>query len=350
MNFLIGSKKTFLDFLEGISFEDKVGIFSHTDLDGLASAVFLSEILKSKNISVDLLEFIDLQKGNMHNKKEILIKNKITKLFISDISADSTDYEGLMKLREEIDVLLIDHHPISGNLEGKDNIIKTDSKDCGAWTIYEFGDGFFQREKWVWLICCTLLAEYSFKNNEYFEFIKKHYPDVQKEDPWGSLIGKLENKISYALTYFKSKKELKKAFEIIKNNKIDDFNKPAKEVEDEIKRYINKIKEEAEFYPEKNLYLYVFNPFPHFSIESSLSSITSNENPDSTFILISQSSANEYLLKISARNQAGIENVNLLVKKGVEGLENATGGGHVKASGGTIMKKDLEEFKRRILE
>jgi oligoribonuclease NrnB/cAMP/cGMP phosphodiesterase (DHH superfamily) len=36
--------------------------------------------------------------------------------------------------------------------------------------------------------------------------------------------------------------------------------------------------------------------------------------------------------------------------KATNGLKNATGGGHPKASGGRFMKKDLKEFKRRILE
>jgi len=38
------------------------------------------------------------------------------------------------------------------------------------------------------------------------------------------------------------------------------------------------------------------------------------------------------------------------MKKGIEGLENSTGGGHAKAAGAKIMKKDLEKFKRNILK
>ena len=41
--------------------------------------------------------------------------------------------------------------------------------------------------------------------------------------------------------------------------------------------------------------------------------------------------------------------MNKLMKKGVSGLENATGGGHVPAAGGRFMKKDLEKFKENIL-
>jgi len=41
--------------------------------------------------------------------------------------------------------------------------------------------------------------------------------------------------------------------------------------------------------------------------------------------------------------------MNKLMKKGTEGLENATGGGHIPAAGGRFMKKDLQKFKENIL-
>ncbi|GAH40726.1 unnamed protein product, partial [marine sediment metagenome] len=37
-----------------------------------------------------------------------------------------------------------------------------------------------------------------------------------------------------------------------------------------------------------------------------------------------------------------------LVLKAIEGLENATGGGHENAVGGKIMIKDLEKFKENL--
>ena len=42
--------------------------------------------------------------------------------------------------------------------------------------------------------------------------------------------------------------------------------------------------------------------------------------------------------------------MNLLMKEGIKGLENATGGGHVHASAAKFLKKDLEKFKENLLK
>jgi len=55
------------------------------------------------------------------------------------------------------------------------------------------------------------------------------------------------------------------------------------------------------------------------------------------------------LVKISARNQLDGADMNSLLKKGIAGLENAIAGGHKKASGASIMAKDLGKFKENIL-
>lgn len=46
MKFLIGNEKTFNDFMDGICDNDKLGILTHNDLDGIASAVFLEQAIK----------------------------------------------------------------------------------------------------------------------------------------------------------------------------------------------------------------------------------------------------------------------------------------------------------------
>ena len=43
-------------------------------------------------------------------------------------------------------------------------------------------------------------------------------------------------------------------------------------------------------------------------------------------------------------------NMNLLMKKGVEGLRDASGGGHIPASAARIREDDLGKFKENILK
>ena len=51
-----------------------------------------------------------------------------------------------------------------------------------------------------------------------------------------------------------------------------------------------------------------------------------------------------YKANISMRG----DNVREIVLKAIDGLENATGGGHRDAVGASIKMKDLDEFKKRV--
>jgi nanoRNase/pAp phosphatase (c-di-AMP/oligoRNAs hydrolase) len=81
-----------------------------------------------------------------------------------------------------------------------------------------------------------------------------------------------------------------------------------------------------------------------------VAAILSVEKKDQTFIFVSDVKDEKDFVKVSSRSQSGKEDLNLLLKKGIQGLKNASAGGHVKASGARFMKKDLEKFKRNILE
>ena len=55
-----------------------------------------------------------------------------------------------------------------------------------------------------------------------------------------------------------------------------------------------------------------------------------------------------YMTESKANISMRGQHVRGLVLKAIEGLENATGGGHESAVGAKVMIKDLEKFKERI--
>ena len=55
-------------------------------------------------------------------------------------------------------------------------------------------------------------------------------------------------------------------------------------------------------------------------------------------------------MKVSSRNQSKSEDMGELMKKGVEGLEDSAGGGHVPAAAARFKREDLEKFKENILK
>ena len=46
MNLLLGKEEDFFDYLDNLTRKDNLAVISHADLDGLASAVLIKEILK----------------------------------------------------------------------------------------------------------------------------------------------------------------------------------------------------------------------------------------------------------------------------------------------------------------
>jgi len=342
MDFLSGSKKEFLDYLNHIEEKDKIAVITHIDLDGIASAVLISEILKNKKSKIEGINFVEYGKGMFEKSQEEFAEKKINKIFISDINV-SSDYEGFEKLKKNFDVLVIDHHP--SDLMGK-NIIRTKSSDCVAFALYELARENVDLSKLEWLVCSTIVSEYSFKDKDNFDFIKQHYPKIIYGEINNSEPGEISKRISSALIYFKGNE--KKVYDLILKNDLESFNKYYNIVEKEVRTLIDKFKKEAEFYPKQNLYFYYTHP--KYSVTSIITTLLSAEKPEKTFVFVSDINGEPDFYKVSSRNQSGKEDMNLLMKKGIAGLENANGGGHIPAAGARFMKKDFEKFKKNLLD
>ncbi len=88
-----------------------------------------------------------------------------------------------------------------------------------------------------------------------------------------------------------------------------------------------------------------------FAIGSRLSTILSMKYKPSTIVLFSEHE-NPDFIKISSRNNSDPPpySMNDMIRFSIKELEESTGGGHVAASGAVILRKDLETFKKRVLE
>jgi len=342
MKFILGSEKTFSDYIDSIDENDKIGILSHNDLDGMASVIFLEKILEAKGLKASFVDFLSFKIGMFSEPSEKMKKLGVAKVFLTDLNVDNSDFEGFEKFREEFDVLLIDHHPINPKLKSHKNIIKTQGSDCIAYVMYNFGKDYFDVEDWDWLICPTMIEEFSFKNNkENLDFLKKKYSDVKDYDPFDSEPGRVSREISYAVKYFK---DARKIYLLLKERDLEEIKKVSKLVDGEVNKFIEVYEKEAEFYKEKNIYFYYGHP--KYDVGSIVATALSKKLP-STIAFAAPS--NDYMLRISFRNNSGTADVSALVKKGVEGLKNATGGGHAPAASAGIRKEDLEKFKENIL-
>lgn len=337
---IFGKAKDFLEFLNRLTKKDKIAIITHIDLDGIASAILMREILKQKKLKISSLNFINYHEG-MFEEVEKNFKKGTNKIFILDINPES-DIEKFHDLRSRYDVFLIDHHPFKIEIE---NMIKTKSEDCVTFAIFELAGREFYLDEWKELICATMIAEFSYNSKSNLQFLQEHYPSINSGNVDYSVPGEISKKISSALIYLKGSEQ--NVFDLVLHKKFKKLDKYHFIIEQEIQNGIEQFEKEAEFFPKKNLYFYYYSPA--FGITSVVTTILSVRDKKKTFVFVSNIKSNPDFVKVSCRNQSGKEDLNQLMKKGVKGLENATGGGHIKAAGAMFMKKDLSKFKENIL-
>ena len=335
-------RKKFQDFLGKISKKSRVGIFSDSDLDGITSAIFMEEILKEKGITPVEVIFLDHKYDVIDKVNEIILKNKMDKLIILDFNIDNQDASEFKKIQEKYDTLLVDHHPLNPEVKDLKWIIKTKSEDCVALNLYLLGESLSKSKKWGWLLSTTMISEFSYLDEENFNFLKKIYPDLTKENIRDSEPGKILEKLGSLIIY--NKNDFKKSYNIIKEKKFQELDKVDIIVKKEVQNYIKKFTEEAEKNPKKESVFLCFKS--DLEICNSVTTMVSMNDFSKTFI--GMDIKGKEFVRISFRNQSGKVDMGKIAKSLLEDLEKTTYGGHVKAAGGMFLKKDFDEVLKRL--
>lgn len=343
MEYLLGSPNDFYDFVNSISEEDKVGVVTHTDVDGIVSGIFLQKILESRDIKINSMDFLDYGATVLKDYSEL---HNFDFLFILDWNADEFP-QSLDLLKHEGKVLLIDHHPLNESLKDKSGIIKTDSSYCTAHTLFDLAKKYFNPEKLVLLACSAIITDYTFANdNEVLAFLKKFYPSTEINNAFDSVPGKLGKKIFNSLVYYKP--NYKKVYDLVLKDKFNELDEASDLIRKEIDSWINIFKNKSEFFPKRNLYFFYGNP--KHDIGSVIATILGQEYKESSVIFVLDKFGDKNHIRINARNQTGKVKLGEVLKNCIKGFENSTAGGHDRAAGGDFPKKYLSEFKERLLE
>jgi single-stranded DNA-specific DHH superfamily exonuclease len=342
--YLLGKPEDFHKFIESLTKEDKVGIITHTDLDGLGSGIFLHKILESREIKPVFTKFLDYRSDAL---KEIL-KLDFNKLFFTDWSPDNFE-EDLIELRKKADVLVIDHHPLNEKLKDKTGIIKTPSKYCSTHCLFDLAKQgkYFDTEEGEWLACGAIIFDYTFMDEDNFNFLKSIYPTIKKEDIWNSQPALISKKIANSLIYYKP--DVEKVYQMVLNKDFESLDKADEIISKDYSDWKEKYKKEAEYFPKSELYFYYATP--KYGITSAVvSAVSQQEVPNKTFVFASDDKNRKDFIKMSARNQMGDVKLGSVLKKCVEGFEDSDAGGHDRAAAGGFPKRYLEEFKARLLK
>src|SRR3989344_3600073 len=350
MELIWGNEQKALEFLESISQEDRVAVFSHTDVDGVSAG-----LLMDKFVNARIVEFLSYSPDLVSKVIDKVHTQEITKVIFTDLSL-AQNLDDLKKLAWMVPVLVIDHHEFPEDVNDDRLIfLRTNSTTCATKTVYDLflklekGKGIAQ--KYDWLVAAAVVSDYTTESHQNFlrEVEDKYNLIVRAEtgnQAFQSDIGKISITINNATIYFhKDCKEFYSLFSSLES--IDDlwkFKASYEIIEDEIQKKLKEFEDNAEIKKDTMFCLIHLN----YPVTSAISSILAGKYPDKTIIVMLDSGKD--ILKISSRRQDGKVNLPELLQKATSGLEGAAAGGHFKAAGGAIKREDFDEFKKRLWE
>jgi oligoribonuclease NrnB/cAMP/cGMP phosphodiesterase (DHH superfamily) len=325
-------------FLRSIKPKDKVALLFHDDLDGFASGVLLYDYLTQEKNCNNIRTFpFNLANFDMEFSGVQRSLEDRTRIIIADL-APNVIKNALGQLNGNKSVLYIDHHQKKGSIPKKIVEYRITAKytPCSS-MVYGLTGG---KE---WLAVAGVVSDAGDKYPENREFIDSFLRKINMGlDEYKE---KVVNPISDGLIYFKKDKNSGDAFGLIRDIKnwgsLGRIQKYSKIVESEINKFTGDFEKQREQINGINFYLFK----SRFDILPILIGIMSDQNPSGVYVFASPM---DHRVRLSARNQSGEIDMIQLLEKSIEGLNNATCGGHKAAAGGNIGKKDLTTFKENL--
>jgi len=336
-----GSEDRFFDFIKNIDKKDKVALVSHIDLDGLAAAVVANKVLDA-----DFLHFVNYDDLN-NNLVQSLKEQGANKVIVTDLFIKFPEFvEGLEKFA---DVLIIDHHLSKRDWNSnKTTFINCEQGYCAGYMCYYLFGGAQDLTAWDWLVACSCVSDYCVKKPEsWLKGVFEKYDDRLGIDEHGNVrrdgaIWDLQWDLCLAL--IQNRGESREAFEEIgeRFGEIGKLKDHAAEVQKEFDHSLGRFDSEKEEI--EGGYYWMFRP--RFPIGSFLVNWISSNDTSKTFVFVRGPHDGRYF--VSARRQDEMVNMDEFLSGLLEGFDDSSAGGHVPAAGGYFLKKDLQEYRRRL--
>ncbi|MFH1500469.1 MAG: DHH family phosphoesterase [archaeon] len=316
--------------------------FFDNDADGLCSFLLLRRFIQ-RGKGVAIRSFPDLNVSYFRKVQEL----KPDYIFVLDkpIIADSF-VEEAKKLN--IPLVWIDHHDI-GEVS-KDIYYYNPTRARGnnvptTFLCYQVS----QKKEDKWIALCGCIADGFLP--DFSEDIRMEYPELWRsvqtafQGVYTTELGKLTRIFSFALkdrtshvvTMIKYLSSIKSPYDILDEKKAHQMLFRFNQVDSKYQKLIQK----AESFVKKGNLLYF-----QYGGELSLSADVSNEliyrHPDKVVVVV-------YIKGVKANiSLRGSMDVRTLTDEAIKGIEGATGGGHLHATGAQMQVEDLPKFKENL--
>lgn len=310
--------------------------------DGIASCVLLIKLLeKLYNIKPFTLSQPMPTDKNLLRRIQTTAVNKI--IFL-DLPIDQQP-NVLKKLRGFADILIIDHHPMSRDMNSQ-NIVHYNPRfnnpkiyQSVSYLTYKICSTFYDQNENLWIAIIGIIGDYdtSYSKDLIVEAEKKYDLSL-----FNKIVAMIESaKATRAMT-------CEQIVEIILNIKepeqmlSGDFLQSYQEIQNELAGLM--IDAESRLERHGNLFLYELKS--KYNLRSPVATKLSEKYPDK-FIVVFEKIKNK--INAAARNQNRKYNVDRVLKRAASGLK-ASAGGHEAAGGATLSEKDWEKFRDNLIE
>lgn len=355
--------------VKSFSQNDRIAVCHDLDADGISSGVIAFnaiKILRGKEpelVITQRFKTVDLLPQTLDTLK----KEGITKLIVVDFAVDQkpASLKEAQKIVEK--VIVIDHHKNYNYSHGSSTLmglVKPDSADKvfiikpqfvsdiepSRYPCAKFCFDLFSRhvglEKISWVACIGLMGDNQYE--QWKDFVdseaKKHKSNFKEIWRATEVISAVEvlapEKLGGLFRFIANAKGPKQ----LVRSKYASY---LKKLDSCIRRLMEEFGKNKEIHDGLGLIWFEFNT--KSNIKSALINKVSNGlYPDKTLLFVQKKG--DGFVSFSCRRQDFKIKTNELLENAVKGFENAGAGGHVPASAGRIMEKDLPEFKRRVFE
>ncbi|MFH0832581.1 MAG: DHH family phosphoesterase [Candidatus Aenigmatarchaeota archaeon] len=333
-----------VEFLKNIKKNDEVVIVFHNDADGMCACALLNKFLESIGKDSLIISQPMPTDKNLFRKIQTTIP---TKIIFLDLAVDQQS-NVITKLSNIANILIIDHHQISRNMNSS-RIVHYNPRfknpkiyQSASYLVYKILSELFNAEEFLWIAATGIIGDYNIEDSEdLVEEIKKRY---SIEDLYDSLFAKIADMISAAkATKALTSEEIANLVGKVKDPKdlvgVEKFIESFQLVEKEI----SEVMLDAEN-SEKIGDIIFYNLKSHYNIRSEIAKRLSEKNP-SKLVLVYQKIGSK--LNASARSK----NIDIArIFKRISRNIKASVGGHEQAAGATLNIKDWETFKENLVE
>jgi len=340
-------------FLKSVTSKDSIIIVFNNDADGLCSCVLIEKYLKGMGCKDSLKISQPMPpEDNLIRKIQTTVP---TKIIFLDMAIDQ-DQVLMKKIGGLCDILIIDHHQITKNMNGR-NIVhlnprldKQDIYQSTTYLAYKLIEILMDPAQWLWIASVGMIADYNLDDSQdVVGLIRKKY-GITSSNLYESHFGRLADMISSAKATKKlSMEELADLFMNIEDpfnldgvKNSDKLIEAYKDVENELVR----IKSEFESRAEKKGDIVYYNFNSKYNLRSPVSTILSERYRNKIVVVYEKVGS---WIDVSVRNQTKRYNVGMLLKKSAEGL-GASAGGHEAAAGAKVPEKNWKAFRENLEE